>query len=90
MMTLPFNLIKLYKQGRLGVQLKAEQAGIVQDEDGKELFRVEPYYAYPVIYLSLEKGVAIINIDDENAVVFRLEDEDELLEFIDIHSEELN
>lgn len=90
MMILPYNLIELYKKGWLGVQLRAKQAAIVRDENGKELFKIEPYYAYPVVYLSLEKSAAVMRIDEENAVVFRLDDEDELLEFIDIHSEELN
>ena len=89
-MTLPYNLIELYKKGWLGVQLRAKQAGIVRDENGKELFKIEPYCAYPVVYLSLEKGAAIMRVDEENAVVFRLEDEDDMLEFIDIHSDVLN
>lgn len=87
-MTLPFNLTYLYETKRLGVQFIEDVPLHIIDENEQVLLEVEPYRAYPVIYLSLQKGIGIMLIDNENSMTFNFDSDS--LEFIDMRSEVVN
>lgn len=88
MMTLPFNLTYLYENNRLGVQFIEEGPLQVIDEDDNVVLEIETYQAYPVIYLSLQHGIGIMLIDDENSMAFEFDTDS--LEFVDIGSDTVN